>query len=81
MSEPIIIGEEKTLEERLSAYNDERKTLDDKYGFILTAEPYIDLQGLTRARPTVTPIELIPKPEPEPEHVHEASAEKKNVTS
>lgn len=66
------IGVEKTLEERIDAYNTERKALDVKYGFVLTADAYIE-NGIIKARPSLMPIEALPKPDAvAPEHVHEA---------
>ena len=82
MSDPVIIGAEKTLEERIDAYNAERKALDEKYGFVLMADAYIE-NGLIRARPTLMPVEALPKPADAValEHIHEAKATTDEVKS
>lgn len=82
MSEPVIIGQEKTVEQRINEYNEKRKALDAEYGFILTADAYIE-NGLIKARPSLMPIEMLPKePEPvAPEHIHEAKGKETNEDS
>ena len=62
--DPVIIGApKKTVDERMAAYNEERKALDEKYGFVLMADAYIDAHGLIKARPSLLPVENIPKVE------------------
>lgn len=75
-----IIGAEKTLDERLEAYNAKRKALDEEYGFVLTADAYIE-NGLIKARPSLLPVEALPQTpvETPEEHIHEAKDKKQKA--
>ena len=54
-----IIGTQKSVDQRLSEYNEKRKALDDEYGFLLVGEPFIE-NGFIKARPALVPVETIP---------------------
>jgi hypothetical protein len=62
-----------TPDERVAGYNAEHKATMAKYGIVLGAVPYVDDNGLMRARPALALAENVKMEAPEPvapvEHV------------